>query len=661
MAKVCLNMIVKNEGVIIERSLRSLVPAIDCYVICDTGSTDRTPELIRNFMDRHGIPGVIPTFTFHNFAQARNQALQAARESNLEFDYLLLADADMALVVEDLDFRNHLTDPMYTVRQESGLSYYNTRLIQRDLAAEYVGVTHEYVSANARQSRLETIHFIDHANGANRADKFERDIRLLSDDLIRDPNNPRSLFYLAQSYKDLGDHDRAIEFYRKRIDAGGWDQEVWYARYMVAICYLRKGDEANFVTASFEAYNGRPSRAEPLLQLAAHFRQKGLNDAAAAICELGMIIPPTSDTLFVEPDAYHAGFERELSIVSFYSASPSRVEAGREACFRQTISRSETPQWRWRSVNNATYYCRNAKTLFGSFVTKLMLIPTEPGFLCTNPSIVLNGDRRHCLIRAVNFRPAKPNYLILNDDDTYNTNNYIAELNESFDIVRHHPIDETADPGPIYPGEVHGFEDCRAFWFRDRPWLTATVRDRNLEQRNQIALLELDTNWALQRIHLQNSVEPEQTQKNWMPFVKDDAIHFIYRMDPMTVLRVDEATMQALPISRSTPPPALYLFRGGSQLLKIDAGWLTVIHETTEPSSEGRVYLHRFVLLDEHFAFVATTEPFYFLQRGIEFCAGLAYDQDRKRFVVSFGVNDNEAWLGFLDESAVYAQLRYTA
>ena len=45
---VALCMIVRNEEPIVERCLESVAELIDAWVICDTGSHDRTPELIRS-------------------------------------------------------------------------------------------------------------------------------------------------------------------------------------------------------------------------------------------------------------------------------------------------------------------------------------------------------------------------------------------------------------------------------------------------------------------------------------------------------------------------------------------------------------------------------------------------------------------------------------
>ena len=46
---IYLNMIVKNESKIIERLLKSVLPIIDTYCICDTGSDDNTVEIINEF------------------------------------------------------------------------------------------------------------------------------------------------------------------------------------------------------------------------------------------------------------------------------------------------------------------------------------------------------------------------------------------------------------------------------------------------------------------------------------------------------------------------------------------------------------------------------------------------------------------------------------
>ncbi len=87
---LCLNMIVKNEMANLERCLTSVADHIDCWVIGDTGSTDGTQDFIRAFFSARNIPGELHSFPFHNFAQARNTALDFAYASALAYDYSLI-------------------------------------------------------------------------------------------------------------------------------------------------------------------------------------------------------------------------------------------------------------------------------------------------------------------------------------------------------------------------------------------------------------------------------------------------------------------------------------------------------------------------------------------------------------------------------------------
>ena len=46
--RICLNMIVKNETPVLGRLFASVKDIISNYVIVDTGSTDGTPDFIKN-------------------------------------------------------------------------------------------------------------------------------------------------------------------------------------------------------------------------------------------------------------------------------------------------------------------------------------------------------------------------------------------------------------------------------------------------------------------------------------------------------------------------------------------------------------------------------------------------------------------------------------
>lgn len=86
----------------------------------------------------------------------------------------------------------------------------------------YEGATHEYLTTDQpeRAADLDALVIEHFADGGSRSDKFERDARLLRADLERDPGNARAVFYLAQTMRDLGSTEEAVELYRRRAQMG---------------------------------------------------------------------------------------------------------------------------------------------------------------------------------------------------------------------------------------------------------------------------------------------------------------------------------------------------------------------------------------------------------------------------------------------------------
>ena len=69
-------MIVRDEAEVIERCLASCRPHIDYWVICDTGSSDDTPEIVRRVLD--GVPGELHHHEWRDFGHNRSQLMQLA-------------------------------------------------------------------------------------------------------------------------------------------------------------------------------------------------------------------------------------------------------------------------------------------------------------------------------------------------------------------------------------------------------------------------------------------------------------------------------------------------------------------------------------------------------------------------------------------------------
>ncbi len=658
--RICLNMIVKNETANLERCLSAVAPYIDCWVIGDTGSTDGTQNFIESFFAARNLPGELRSFPFINFEQARNAALDCAYASPLQFDYLLFDDADMELVVENGDFRQALKAPGYRLLQRAngGLAYWNTRLARRDVGARYHGVTHEYVDVPGGVEALHGVWYKDHASGANRVDKFERDIRLLKGALEKEPENHRYWFYLAQSYRDAGRLDEAAKAYAKRAEMGGWDEEAWNARLQQARCLKRLGDEGGFLREALAAFNQRPQRAEPLYDLARHYREKGMNDASALFSEAGIGMGrPEGDVLFIEDFVYTAGLKEEYSIAANYSRDPQRKDRGFAACNWLALSREAPDHSRHLALSNLDFYPEPAAKTLPSFVAQRIEFVPPAGYRATNPSIARAGDELVIAQRTVNYAidDSAPEGDIrrypTTDGGPIHTRNFLLRLGRDFAVRSAKEILPPAGlPEPAWP-YVTGFEDVRLFAWRGDLWGVACFRERTPEGWCEQVLARIEdqdaeacrlTDWRVLRPE-----GPQLHEKNWMPRVVDDRLQFIYLCDPTRV--IDD---QARTIVETKPAIVADQFRGGSQAIAFDGGWLALIHEA-RVRGKTRLYRHRFVWLDNAGRLSRVSRPFYFQKNGIEFAAGLCWHPDGKRLVMSFGVEDSEAWIATADPADV--------
>ena len=319
-------MIVKNESKNLLRLFESVISIIDCYCICDTGSTDNTKEVIENYFNERNIPGKIVEKEFVDFGTNRTYALHSAKGMA---DYALLLDADMVLSIgPEFDKSKLSENDVYSILQGSdSFNYYNVRLISLKLDVDCVCPTHEYYSIKTNPhkhaNRDKSFLFIrDIGDGGCKTNKFERDIKLLSTALITDPSNTRYHFYLANSYFDTQQYENAIKHYKQHITLNSWDQERYYSYYKLGKCYKALNDEVNMTYYWTKGYSYRPTRAETLYELINYYRNKGEYKLCEMYYNIAKNIPyPKNDTLFIHKDVYDYKLDEEYTIFSYYTGN----------------------------------------------------------------------------------------------------------------------------------------------------------------------------------------------------------------------------------------------------------------------------------------------------------------------------------------------------
>ena len=530
--------------------------------------------------------------------------------------------------------------------------------MRRDTGARYHGVTHEYIDVPGRAKELRGVWYKDHASGSSRTEKFERDINLLSKALEQEPNNERYWFYLAQSYRDAGQKAKAAETYAKRAAMGGWDEEAWHARLQQARCLRDLKDDAGFIHQALAAFNQRPQRAEPLYDLARFYRERGNNAASVLFSEFGLTLPRPDDILFVEDFIYTAGLYEEYSIAANYAQDPARKDRGHDACNWLALSRNVPEGTRNLARANQLYYLQSASAMMPSFAARAVGFTPPDGYHPMNPSVARLGGQIVMVQRTVNYTMPSDNQYETPNGAPIHTRNFLLRLDSALNTQSSTEIlPPVGMPEPSFE-LVKGFEDMRLFAWRGELWCSSTIRELTAQGWPQQVLARIDqsapgdsrlTDWRVLRPE-----GPQRDEKNWMPIVDDDRLQFIYLCDPTRIL--DE---QARKVAETVPPIMAEHFRGGSQAVAFDGGWLAVIHEARmkEIASGKRYYHHRFVWLDEARVLRRVSRAFYFHKKAIEFAAGLAWHPDGKRLIVSFSVEDRESWIATVDAGEVRSAL----
>jgi tetratricopeptide (TPR) repeat protein len=153
----------------------------------------------------------------------------------------------------------------------------------------------------------------------------------LEEDLKQHPDNARSQFYLAQSYKDAGHLEQAYAAYTERANMQGWVEETFMAQLELGRLAVLLGKPEQVVLADLlAAYELRPTRAEPLYELARYFRLKKMYGKAYLFARAGARTPRPNDTLFVCQSVYEWQLLDELGVAAYWVEDYAECKAACE-------------------------------------------------------------------------------------------------------------------------------------------------------------------------------------------------------------------------------------------------------------------------------------------------------------------------------------------
>lgn len=306
---VGLVIMIKDEANKIQASLDPYVQGgINRFFVYDTGSTDNTLEKVQEWFQRYPqVKGKIVQEPFVSFAISRNKALRLAEKWFPEVAFLLMPDAEwyMTNVYSLIQFCQKAImeqDLAYRVRLQLGtMKFYQTRLIRSHRKVEFKGVVHEGIDST--RAVPDEVFWDVKSSKRGQKKSFERWIKdkdLLLAEHAKNPNDPRTVFYLAQTYHCLKDYENAKKWYSLRISMPGYVEETFVAYLRLGEVLEKMGDWCSAMVQYLKAYAFRPSRIEPLICIATHFWINEDAENCFVYAQMALAIPVSTDILFVE-------------------------------------------------------------------------------------------------------------------------------------------------------------------------------------------------------------------------------------------------------------------------------------------------------------------------------------------------------------------------
>lgn len=637
-------LMVRNEACILARCLSAALLFVDAVLLADTGSEDDTVAIAQDRVRQSHLPLKVVEHPWRDFGHNRTLSLQAARSFADELGWsrwkthALVLDADMILQGSSGALRLFLDEleegvAGATLRQAHGpLEYYNVRLMRLDLPWFCKGVTHEYWTGTAGEpARIpgEQVWIRDVGDGGSKGDKFQRDERLLLQGLKDEPTNERYMFYLAQTYHCMERDAEAIEWYTRRVGAGGWIEEVWYAHLMLARTHLRR--EEPFLAEQWvsRGLGVQPDRIEGLLSLITYFREKSQHFKAWHYVRLAQgMQKPEGARLFLETDAYDHRLSYEKTILHYYVFPAQQAEGA-------MLSLNYDGPLEASVLSNLFFYAPAAPA---SCWQKLSFPVPEP---YVSSSVAVAADGMLC-VRTVSYR--------ISPEGCYHLHNGLVET-RNFQARWDFEARTWSNWSELVPdaasaqrwqrdNDIRGLEDVRVLGVQ----FTATTREFSYCDANRIVHGRFP---EMTFAPVRPPDEETSCEKNWLP-VGDDRV--IYAWYPLRIgaVRADlaEGGASTLQIQQTHNTPRWFRhLRGSAPPVELEDGLWVLTHVVCPRSP--RHYLHLWVLLSkEDLRPLAYTPPFYFRHRGIEYCLGAAASRDRASFCLFVSVWDRESWYG---------------
>lgn len=475
-------------------------------------------------------------------------------------------------------------------------------------------------------------------------------------------------FYLGMAYQATDEHREAIDQYREYLFQNtDWSEEAWYSKYMLGQCYGNLGKWEEAFGCYLDAYDYNPDRAEPLYEIAKHYRLEKEYDLAYFFAKKAASIPsPSHQKLFVSDPVYDYLIDQEISISAYYTPY---LEEGFDTVNRLVLNKKAPLYVRNYAYQNALYYMKPIENVrFESIQFNLPLLREGhlQRFNPLNPTIKKTDDGYVVICRTVNYFQHGGKFFhsmdVLDPTNKIITRNFLLKYDCEFNLLSQQEIVENLRRNHFYFMNCVGLEDCRMFLFDGSICFTCTTLDTNPCKTQQISMCKLRNEGTDDQIQVETLIplmgpNLKRCEKNWLPFVKDNEVYAVYSYDPLVIYHLKNNGYfcninQDAEVVNKPQKLNFTRFCGSAAPIEFDDGYLMLVHEVAY-AADRRHYMHRFVYMDNGLNMTKASKPFYYMHKGVEYCCGMTFDHTNENLVMTIGIEDRQAFFAFVDTNTV--------
>lgn len=317
--------------------------------------------------------------------------------------------------------------------------------------------------------------------------------------------------------------------------------------------------------------------------------------------EAAMALPlPRREEPSVDEGLYKFGLRHTFAAAASWSGDPKIRERGRKVCDWLALSRDTPGYIRSPARYNSGWYAVPAHSLLPSFQLHPLSIPVPRGLHAMNIGVCRSEDQLIAIASAIDWTivngPRECNWAYLSGHTSGMVELVYLEIDRDLNIMSSADVRQPDDMPPPESREDIGFGDPRPFIWRKELWCICPIRRLNAEAIAEMALVRIDRTQPDRYVLADWRVVPSgmsrRWEKNWMPQADGDELRLIYSVDPTRVL-----SDTGVVLHNEIAPVVSETFRGGSQAVAFDRGWLMIIHEHEHVNGKRR-YFHRFIWMD---------------------------------------------------------------